>query len=103
YDGEEFLWFREHFRGDFLYIDQVAVGRRYRGRGLGRALYDDLEYHAHRNGIDTLVCEVNCEPFNVASQAFHRQRGFSEVGRMETRGVSVSLLAKRNLPVKSAG
>jgi predicted GNAT superfamily acetyltransferase len=103
YDGEEFQWFHEHFLGDFLYIDQVAVWRHYRGRGLGRALYDDLEHHAHRNGIDTLVCEVNREPFNVASQSFHQQRGFSEVGRMETHGVLVSLLAKRDLSVKRAG
>ena len=101
YDGAEFQWFREHVGESFLYVDQVAVGRCYRGNGLGRALYDDLEHYSHRNGIDTLVCEVNYEPVNAASQAFHRQRGFSEVGRMNTRGVIVSLLAKRNLSAMS--
>lgn len=101
YDGEEFQWFRKHLREPFLYIDQVAIALPYRGKGLGRTLYDDLECHAYRNGIDTLVCEVNHEPANVASQAFHRQRGFSELGRMNTRGVIVSLLAKRNLPAMS--
>lgn len=95
YDGKEFQWFRERFRENFLYIDQVAVARTYRGKGFGRALYKDLENYAHRNGIDTLVCEVNYNPVNIESQAFHRQRGFCEVGRMETRGVMVSLLAKR--------
>jgi predicted GNAT superfamily acetyltransferase len=60
-------------------------------------LYDDLEHYAYRNGIDTLVCEVNYGPANLASLAFHQQRGFSKLGRMNTRGVIVSLLAKRNL------
>jgi len=97
YDGEEFQWFRKHLRESFLYIDQVAVALPFRGKGLGRTLYDDPECYAYRNGIDTLVCEVNHEPANLASLAFHQQRGFSELGRMNTRGVIVSLLAKRNL------
>jgi predicted GNAT superfamily acetyltransferase len=103
YDGEEFQWFRKHLRGSFLYIDQVAIALPHQGKGLGRTLYDDLECYAHRNGIDALVCEVNYEPVNVASLAFHQQRGFSEVGRMNTRGVIVSLLVKCNLPAMSQG
>jgi len=103
YDGEEFQWFRGHLRESFLYIDQVAVALLYRGKGLGRTLYNDLEHYAYRNGIDTLVCEVNHEPANVTSLAFHRQRGFSELGRMNTRGVIVSLLAKRDLSAVRRG
>lgn len=94
YDGEEFQRFREHFRGNFLYVDQLAIARDYRGSGLGRALHDDLEKYASRSGINRLTCEVNYNPINAESQVFHRQCGFAEVGRMETRGVVVSLLAK---------
>jgi predicted GNAT superfamily acetyltransferase len=103
YDREEFQWFRERLRENFLYIDQVALALPYRGHGLGRTLYDDLEPYTYCNGIDTLVCEVNYKPANVASLAFHQQRGFSGVGRMNTRGVIVSLLAKRKLSAMSQG
>jgi len=103
YDGEEFQWFRERLRESFLYIDQVAIALPHRGKGLGRTLYDDLACYAYRNGIDNLVCEVNYELANVASLAFHQQRGFSGVGRMNTHGVIVSLMARRNLSAMSQG
>ena len=97
YDGDEFLWFQRYFRETFLYIDQIAISRSDRGTGLGRALYDYLKTHAVQKGMGHLTCEVNHEPMNAASQAFHRQLGFEEVGRMETRGIVVSLLAKSGL------
>lgn len=78
-------------------FDQLAVGQRFRGRGLGRALYKDLENCARHNGIGTLACEVNLDPVNIASQALHRHCGFDEAGRMATRGVVVSLLVKSRL------
>ena len=94
YDGEEFAWFRDHLADGFLYIDQIAIRRRSRGQGLGRALYQDMETYARENGLSALACEVNYEPFNAASQAFHRQFGFAEVVRMPIRGLVVSLLTK---------
>jgi predicted GNAT superfamily acetyltransferase len=94
YDGEEFQWFRKHLGEGFLYIDQVAISQDYRGRGLGRTLYDSLELYASQNRINTLACEVNYEPLNIESQEFHRRCGFDKVGRMKTRGLVVSLLVK---------
>lgn len=94
YDGDEFQWFRENLTADFLYIDQVALGRNRQGIGLGRALYDNVETYARERGIELLVCEVNFDPYNDHSQGFHRHRGFAEIGRMKTRDVVVSLLAK---------
>lgn len=95
YDGVEFQWFRARFLQDFLYIDQVAIDRNHREKGLGRALYGHLEEYATRNRVSTLVCEVNHDPCNSASQAFHKRCGFVEAGRMKARGVVVSLLAKQ--------
>lgn len=94
YDSEEFHWFRENISADFLYIEQVALGMNYRGIGLGRALYDFVEAYARERGIHLLVCEVNFHPYNEHSQGFHLHRGFVEIGRMNTRGILVSLLAK---------
>ena len=94
YDGEEFALFLDHLPDGFLYIDQVAIRQRSRGQGLGRPLYQDMETYARENGFSALACEVNYEPFNAASQAFHRQFGFAEVVRMPIRGLVVSLLTK---------
>ena len=95
YDGEEYRWFREHCREPFFYIDQVAVAPAYRGRGLGVKLYEDLEEAARHTGLHLLTCEVNYEPFNAASQAFHERLGFNEVGQLSVRELTVSLLQRR--------
>ena len=95
YDGEEYLWFRNRYDA-FLYIDQVAVAREARGRGVAAALYDDVEKAARASATPTLVCEVNLEPDNPPSHRFHRRRGFLEVGRLRSGdGRLVSLLEKR--------
>ncbi len=94
YDGEEFLWFKSRF-GEFVYIDQVAVSQDSRGQGAASALYADVEGFAAAQGISLLTCEVNLRPENRPSLAFHDRRGFSEVGRLETRdGRLVSLKVK---------
>ncbi|MEQ9618354.1 MAG: GNAT family N-acetyltransferase [Deltaproteobacteria bacterium] len=95
YYGEEFLWFQKHITGNFLYIDQVAISKPFRYKGLGKRLYSDLEELSRQINITTLVCEVNYEPFNVESQAFHHQLGFIEIDRISTRGIVVSLLVKK--------
>ena len=95
YDGEEYLWFGRR-PGDFLYVDQVAVARIARGRGVASALYADVERAARERGLLTIACEVNLRPENLASLRFHARQGFLEVGTLETRdGRLVSLLEKR--------
>lgn len=97
YTGEEFQWFCRHLSEMFLYIDQVAIGKSWRGMRLGTALYEDLEEHAARSCVNILACEVNYDPPNKESQAFHRRFGFREVSRMDTRSLIVSLMTKRRL------
>lgn len=80
YDSPNFLWFRERYRR-FVYVDRVVVAPAHRGRRLARRLYDDLFEHARQRGHDQIVCEVNTEPPNPASDAFHARSGFVEVGR----------------------
>ena len=79
YDSPNFLWFRTRYPR-FVYVDRIVVARRMRGRGHARRLYDDLFQHARRAGHQRIVCEVNREPPNPASDAFHTALGFSEVG-----------------------
>lgn len=95
YDAGEFQWFRRHLSENFWYIDQIAIATDRRNNGFGRLLYKDLEEHAAKNSVSILTCEVNYEPPNKESQIFHRRMGFREVGRMNTRGLTVSMLVKR--------
>ncbi len=80
YDGVHFSWFRDRF-DDFVYVDRVVVAHEARGRGIARALYADLFQRAQSEGHSMICCEVNVDPPNPASDAFHASLGFQEIGR----------------------
>jgi predicted GNAT superfamily acetyltransferase len=80
YDSPNYLWFRRRYRR-FVYVDRVVVSPAVRGRGHARLLYADLFARAAEAGHDVVVCEVNSDPPNPASDAFHAALGFAEVGR----------------------
>ena len=79
YDGGHFLWFGNRFE-KFIYIDRVVVAAPYRRHGLGRLLYADLFRRAEQLGHTHIACEVNSQPPNPISDAFHAVQGFTEVG-----------------------
>lgn len=79
YASPNFLWFRERYPR-FVYVDRVVVAASARGRGLARALYQDLFGKAAAAGHTFVTCEVNAEPPNPASDAFHAALGFAVVG-----------------------
>ena len=80
YDGANYLWFRERYR-DFLYIDRVIVAQSHRRSGMGRALYAEAFNYARKVGHARIACEVNLSPPNPASESFHAELGFKEVGK----------------------
>jgi uncharacterized protein len=80
YDSPNYLWFRQRYRR-FVYVDRVVVAPDARGRGYAGLLYADLFDRAGRAGHDIVVCEVNRDPPNPASDAFHAAQGFAEVGQ----------------------
>ena len=88
YDGENFAWFTERY-DDFCYLDRVAIHEDYRRRGLGSAVYDELESTC---GRPVFALEVNLDPPNAPSLAFHRARGYTEVGQRVSGGHLVSML-----------
>jgi predicted GNAT superfamily acetyltransferase len=79
YQSPNFRWFCQRYRR-FVYIDRVVVAPLLRGRGYARTLYTDLFARAGRIGHTLGVCEVNSDPPNPASDAFHATMGFAEVG-----------------------
>lgn len=80
YDSWNFGWFCARFPR-FAYVDRVAVALHARGRGLARALYRDLYEAALAAGHERIVCEVNLDPPNPGSDAFHAREGFQEIGQ----------------------
>ena len=92
YDGENFAWFRERFGADFYYLDRVVVDDAFRRRGLGAAAYDVLERAAAP--YRRMVLEVNSEPPNEASLAFHRARGYTDVGTRGEPGHRVAMFSR---------
>ena len=95
YDSPNFLWHRDRF-GRFLYVDRIAVAATHRRRGLAQALYADLFEFAEKAGLERVVCEVNSDPPNPASDAFHEALGFEVVGEalLEGRGKTVRYMAR---------
>jgi uncharacterized protein len=85
YWSPNFLWFKE-CRERFVYIDRIIVAVSARGQGMARILYEDLFVAARQGGHERVVCEVNIEPPNPASEAFHLAMGFEEVGRATIHG-----------------
>ena len=79
YGSINYAWHAERF-DDFLYLDRVAVSTAFRRRGVASALYDEMEKQAKAHG--RMVCEVNSEPPNVESLAFHAARGYREIGHL---------------------
>jgi predicted GNAT superfamily acetyltransferase len=79
YRSPNFLWFRERYPR-FVYVDRIVVAPTARGRGLARKLYEDLFARATAAGHHLITCEVNAQPPNPASDAFHTALGFKVVG-----------------------
>ncbi|HTV71496.1 MAG TPA: GNAT family N-acetyltransferase [Rhizobiaceae bacterium] len=85
YDSPNFIWFRERYPR-FVYVDRICVSPLARGRGHARRIYEDLFAAAKAAGHTVVTCEVNAEPPNPASDAFHAALGFVEVGSAAIHG-----------------
>src|SRR5258706_5290016 len=93
YDSMNFHWFRERYP-DFVYIDRIVIARPYRGLGLGRVFYADVQSFADVRS-PLLTCEVFLDPRDDVSVLFHGTYGFREVGQQILPDKHrVSLLAK---------
>ena len=87
YASPNFLWFKARYPR-FVYVDRIIVAVAARGQGLAKRLYQELFAVAAGAGHTLVTCEVNVQPPNPASWAFHAAQGFAEVGR----GVSADQL-----------
>jgi predicted GNAT superfamily acetyltransferase len=95
YDNPNFRWFSERYQ-EFAYVDRIVVGRAFQGMGLARRLYEHLFDLARQARLRRVVCEVNLDPPNPESDAFHERMGFAEVGKavLKDREKTVRYLCK---------
>lgn len=96
YDSANYRWFAQRYADDFHYLDRIVIDDRFRRRGLASAVYDAVERDAAEAGRLTL--EVNSDPPNEPSLAFHRARGYQPVGELGEPGHRVVLLVKEAGP-----
>ena len=92
YGSPNYLYFCANLT-NFIYLDRVAVTAAWQGKGIGAALYREVE---SRSTAEWFALEVNTKPRNEGSLKFHAREGFVEMEECETRpGKKVSLMAKK--------
>ena len=101
YQSENYRFFESQGVPHF-YIDRVVLAEPARGRGFGRELYREVFRQAALRGYQRVTCEVNLNPPNPASLAFHEAMGFAPVGVQATKGGSVTVQLLE-APVTAAG
>jgi predicted GNAT superfamily acetyltransferase len=94
YESRNYAWFSERFEA-FLYLDRVAVDASVRRAGVGTAIYDAVEAAAAEAGLPVLL-EVNVQPVNEPSLAFHTARGYEALGELEHPGAKVTRMFARH-------
>lgn len=78
YGSRNYGWLSERY-DDFRYVDRIIVAPSHKRMGLGASLYAALEEQATAVGAARLLCEVNVEPPNPQSVAFHEDRGWEAI------------------------
>jgi predicted GNAT superfamily acetyltransferase len=92
YDSTNYRWFSERYGADFYYLDRIVLHEEFRRHGLGSFVYDEME--AVAKPYHRLALEVSLEPRNDVSLAFHRRRGYVELGRLGDDSHEVLLMEK---------
>jgi predicted GNAT superfamily acetyltransferase len=82
YQSPNYLWFKARYPR-FAYVDRVVVAVHARGHGIARRFYATLFDKAKADGHRMIACEVNSDPPNPESDAFHAAMGFVEAGSAE--------------------
>lgn len=94
YPSDNYAWFEAKF-DRHLYVDRIAVSEAARGEGVGRALYEEAMRMAGKLGEQRITAEVNEDPPNPESMAFHTRLGFRFLhSRPSRHGKTVAMLER---------
>ena len=93
FDSGNFAWFTERY-DVFTYLDRIVVHEGARRLGLAGRVYDEVEARTALVAL-LLTLEVNVDPPNDVSLAFHAGRGFEQVGERVIDDHTVGMLVER--------
>ena len=97
YDSPNYRFFESQSR-PHLYNDRIAIADGFRGRGLGRALYESSFAFARDHQLNRVTAEVNVQPPNPGSLAMHDRLGFRPIeDRTDPRNGKVVRMLERPL------
>ncbi len=85
YESPNYRFFADRYPS-FRYVDRVVVEPAHARHGIGSALYERVVADAEAAGAPVVTAEVNVQPPNQASLAFHAAHGFMGVGEQDTEG-----------------
>ncbi len=99
YGSLNYAWFGERY-DEFIYLDRVAIAPEFQRHGIGRLIYEEVQRRGaeERPTARVLALEVNLEPRNEVSLAFHTALGFVEVGQREGDDNKVVSMLIKPLP-----
>uniref|UniRef100_A0A2A4YTW1 GNAT family N-acetyltransferase n=1 Tax=OCS116 cluster bacterium TaxID=2030921 RepID=A0A2A4YTW1_9PROT len=81
YASRNYAWHNAH-NDQHLYVDRIIVSEKARGLGVGRKLYKYAIMAAQADHVP-LTAEVNTQPNNPQSHAFHEALGFAVADEIE--------------------
>ena len=96
YPSDNSAWFEEKF-DRHLYVDRIAVSDGVRGKGVGRALYEEALAMAGKLDELRITAEVNEAPPNPESMAFHMRLGFRFLHSRPSRHGKIVAMLERSL------
>lgn len=92
YDSLNYRWF-DAGTPDFWYVDRIVIAATHRRQGLASRFYDELRAQAPPT-VRRICLEVNVEPPNPVSMAFHEGYGFRTLDHLRhPDGHVVALMA----------
>lgn len=93
--GENFDYISREY-SQFVYVDRIVVSEDAQGMGYGRTLYGVLFRQAVKDAHTRILCEINIDPPNPGSVAFHEKLGFQPIGppRLLQNGKTVQYFQK---------
>ncbi|HJM44605.1 MAG TPA: GNAT family N-acetyltransferase [Candidatus Poseidoniaceae archaeon] len=92
YGSENYAWFNNNY-DDFLYVDRIAVSKKYRNCKIGSKLYQKVIDYAQELNLP-IAAEVSINPPNPGSIRFHLRHDFIEVGVLHHEKKSVTMMLR---------
>lgn len=80
YESLNYKYFIGNYKS-FSYVDRIVIDSDYQHKGHGSTFYKYLEL---QTSAPVICCEINIEPLNEQSIAFHAHNNFKEVARQVT-------------------